>query len=156
MTVLHRLPYSGINFFAYEKVLFALSSGRGVKNRDDQSGTAIVRPQIAPRQRPHPRSIPRQRPYPRQRLSRRPPRRSPSIYLFFSPQVHRLLAGGSAGVIACAATYPLDLVRTRLSTQTTVAVYSGVLGTMRSIVRADGYLGARGRLWHPCGLPLLR
>lgn len=43
MTVLHRLPYSGINFFAYEKLLFALSSGRTLRNRDDQSGTAVVR-----------------------------------------------------------------------------------------------------------------
>lgn len=58
-------------------------------------------------------------------------------------QVHRLLAGGSAGCIACACTYPLDLVRTRLSTQTTVQVYSGVWGTVGRIVRTEGILGAR-------------
>jgi len=44
-------------------------------------------------------------------------------------------------MIACAATYPLDLVRTRLATQTTTARYHGLRHCLSSIAAEDGFLG---------------
>jgi len=44
-------------------------------------------------------------------------------------------------VLACAATYPLDLVRTRLATQTTTLRYAGVLHCLTSIHGAEGARG---------------
>jgi solute carrier family 25 phosphate transporter 23/24/25/41 len=54
---------------------------------------------------------------------------------------HRLLAGAGAGMTACAATYPLDLVRTRLAAQTTQARYHGLLHALRAIHAAEGARG---------------
>ena len=64
---------------------------------------------------------------------------------------HRLLAGGGAGMVSCAMTYPLDLVRTRLSAQTTVKTYDGVGHALRSIYAAEGASGTRRPLRSECG-----
>ncbi|ACO61258.1 mitochondrial carrier family, partial [Micromonas commoda] len=53
----------------------------------------------------------------------------------------RLVAGGSAGMIACACTYPLDLVRTRLAAQTTVRHYDGLLHALFVIGSKEGPRG---------------
>ncbi|XP_057523083.1 uncharacterized protein LOC130802966 isoform X1 [Amaranthus tricolor] len=52
------------------------------------------------------------------------------------------LAGGFlAGVTAATATYPLDLVRTRLAAQTNVIYYKGIGHTLRTICKEEGALG---------------
>ena len=43
VTIVHRLPYSGINFFVYERLMVALSAGRPGRHRDDASATAVAR-----------------------------------------------------------------------------------------------------------------
>ena len=43
VTIVHRLPYSAINFFVYERLMVALSAGRPGRHRDDASATAVVR-----------------------------------------------------------------------------------------------------------------
>lgn len=99
MTVVHRLPYSALNFFAYEKLMAALSHGRPAadRQRDAVSAHAVGA---------------------------------------------RLAAGAGAGAFACAATYPLDLVRTRLAAQTTGEVrYTGLVQALRSIAARDGARG---------------
>ncbi|KAF5205653.1 Mitochondrial substrate carrier family protein b, partial [Thalictrum thalictroides] len=53
----------------------------------------------------------------------------------------RLLAGGLAGVTSASATYPLDLVRTRLAAQTNVIYYRGIAHALRTICRDEGFLG---------------
>ncbi|PIA54565.1 hypothetical protein AQUCO_00900851v1 [Aquilegia coerulea] len=53
----------------------------------------------------------------------------------------RLLAGGLAGVTSASATYPLDLVRTRLAAQTNVMYYRGIAHALRTICRDEGFLG---------------
>ncbi|KAF5179937.1 Mitochondrial carrier protein coac2 [Thalictrum thalictroides] len=52
----------------------------------------------------------------------------------------RLLAGGLAGVTSASATYPLDLVRTRLAAQTNVIYYRGIAHALRTICRDEGFL----------------
>ena len=93
---MHRLPYSALNFMAYEHLMLALSAGRPGRHRDDGSAQAVA---------------------------------------------HRLISGAGAGVVACAATYPLDLVRTRLATQTTQVRYLGVQHCLSSIYAAEGPRG---------------
>ncbi|XP_034704407.1 mitochondrial substrate carrier family protein B-like isoform X2 [Vitis riparia] len=51
------------------------------------------------------------------------------------------VAGGLAGLTAASATYPLDLVRTRLAAQTKVIYYRGIGHTLQTIVREEGIWG---------------
>jgi solute carrier family 25 phosphate transporter 23/24/25/41 len=92
----HRLPYSAINFFVYERLMTTLSAGRPGRHRDDASAAAVG---------------------------------------------HRLLAGAGAGMCACAATYPLDLVRTRLAAQTTSTRYLGLRHALATIHAEEGARG---------------
>ncbi|KAJ9541783.1 hypothetical protein OSB04_028289 [Centaurea solstitialis] len=50
-------------------------------------------------------------------------------------------SGGLAGVTAASVTYPLDLVRTRLSAQTNVNYYRGIWHALRTISREEGIFG---------------
>jgi len=56
----------------------------------------------------------------------------------------RAVAGSAAGAAAAIATFPLDLVKTRLQVQIPGAhevVYRGVLGTLRTTLKQEGYRG---------------
>lgn len=56
--------------------------------------------------------------------------------------LRRLTAGAIAGLAACSASYPLDLVRTRLAAQTTSHYYvGGITTTLRRIVKEEGSRG---------------
>jgi solute carrier family 25 phosphate transporter 23/24/25/41 len=50
-------------------------------------------------------------------------------------------AGALTGMTASSLCYPLDLVRSVLSVQTTQQHYKGIADAMQSIVKADGFLG---------------
>ena len=51
----------------------------------------------------------------------------------------RLVAGGSAGAIACFVTYPLDFIRGRLTTDM-AGRYTSVGGALADVVRNEGFL----------------
>ncbi|CAN1304011.1 Mitochondrial substrate carrier family protein B [Linum perenne] len=53
----------------------------------------------------------------------------------------RFLGGGLAGISAASATYPLDLVRTRLAAQRDTIYYRGIWDSFRTICKEEGYLG---------------
>ncbi|WOL14974.1 mitochondrial substrate carrier family protein B-like isoform X1 [Canna indica] len=53
----------------------------------------------------------------------------------------RLLGGGLAGLTAATMTYPLDLVRTRLSAQTNTMYYRGISHALCTICRDEGIRG---------------
>ncbi|KAL7539317.1 hypothetical protein ACHAWF_006372 [Thalassiosira exigua] len=56
--------------------------------------------------------------------------------------VSRLVAGAVAGTTACVACYPLDLVRTRLTTQLEGReTYRGITDAFSKIVRNEGFIG---------------
>ncbi|CAK7235241.1 mitochondrial thiamine pyrophosphate transporter [Sporothrix bragantina] len=59
------------------------------------------------------------------------------------PHVDSFIAGASAGAAATAATYPLDLLRTRFAAQGSGAdrVYSNLRGAVRDIARDEGLRG---------------
>ncbi|CAN1173919.1 Mitochondrial substrate carrier family protein B [Linum perenne] len=77
VTIAHRLPYSSVNFYAYEHYKELLHKIPGLESRKQSIGGDVF--------------------------------------------VH-FLGGGMAGVTAATATYPLDLVRTRLAAQVRVLV----------------------------------
>jgi len=52
----------------------------------------------------------------------------------------RLVAGAGAGIIAMSATYPLDMVRGRLTIQEGTGMYSGMLHATQMIVREEGLM----------------
>lgn len=54
------------------------------------------------------------------------------------PSLTALIAGAGAGATATAATYPLDLLRTRFAAQGPEKVYSSLLGSIRDIARTEG------------------
>ncbi|PIA54564.1 hypothetical protein AQUCO_00900850v1 [Aquilegia coerulea] len=96
VTIAHRLPYSSVSFYAYERYKHLVQSIPGLEgHRENVTADVCV----------------------------------------------RLLAGGLAGVTAASATYPLDLVRTRLAAQTNVIYYKGIAHAIRTICREEGCFG---------------
>ncbi|KAI3474411.1 hypothetical protein Pfo_029272 [Paulownia fortunei] len=83
VTIAHRLPYSSVNFYAYEQ-----SWGKSTCH----------------------------------------------IFVHF-------VGGGLAGITAASATYPLDLVRTRLAAQRNAIYYQGIRHALHTICRDEGFLG---------------
>lgn len=93
-SVLHRFPFSAINFFVYENVLDSLHNRAQVNNTMEP------------------------------------------------PPFARMVAGASAGCSACVACYPLDLVRTRLTTELPgKEYYKGITDAVTKIVRYEGVRG---------------
>ncbi|KAH8485032.1 hypothetical protein H0E87_026709 [Populus deltoides] len=96
VTIAHRLPYSSVSFYAYERYKSFLQPVLGVENHR-VNGTADL-------------------------------------------AVH-FIGGGMAGITAASATYPLDLVRTRISAQRNTMYYRGIWHAFHTICREEGFLG---------------
>ncbi|PON59927.1 Mitochondrial carrier protein [Parasponia andersonii] len=93
VTIAHRLPYSSVNFYAYERYKNFLHSVIG-----ENKGA------------------------------------STDLFVHF-------FGGGMAGITAASATYPLDLVRTRLAAQRNVIYYRGIWHAFHTICREEGFWG---------------
>ncbi|KAI8464682.1 MAG: mitochondrial substrate carrier family protein B [Monoraphidium minutum] len=102
VTIIHRIPYSSINFYTYEATSRRLAAAL-------PPGSDVTR---------------------------------------------RMVAGGAAGLVACTAAYPLDLVRTRLAAQTGAGArhYRGIASTLRRIAAEEGGAG----LYRGLGATLLQ
>ncbi|GAB2288551.1 hypothetical protein Dimus_022881 [Dionaea muscipula] len=96
VTVAHRIPYSSVSFYSYERYKNLLLSFPGLESNSDYIGA----------------------------------------HLFI-----RVIGGFMAGITAATATYPLDLVRTRLAAQTNVIYYRGIWHTLHTIGREEGIFG---------------
>ncbi|GLT43804.1 hypothetical protein SLA2020_177350 [Shorea laevis] len=96
VTIAHRLPYSSVNFYAYDhyKKLLHMIPGMESHGKNMSADIGI-----------------------------------------------RFVSGGLAGITAASATYPLDLVRTRLAAQTNVIYYRGIWHALQAICREEGMLG---------------
>lgn len=96
VTIAHRLPYSAVSFYSYERYKNLLQQVPGLEShRENISAHLLV----------------------------------------------RLVGGFMAGVTAATATYPLDLVRTRLAAQTNVIYYRGIWHTLHAISKDEGLFG---------------
>ncbi|KAL3893659.1 MAG: hypothetical protein SGARI_008019, partial [Bacillariaceae sp.] len=144
-SVLHRFPYSAINFFVYENTLDALSGMRAdhqepeaetvgnlqrrmtaVLHRDEHGNEKMVMTPVT--------------------TTTTTTKRSNSGNNSSGPEEtlawHKFLAGAVAGSIAVSACYPLDLVRTRLTTQLEGQEhYRGIGDAFRKIYASEGLLG---------------
>ncbi|KAI3742206.1 hypothetical protein L1987_59886 [Smallanthus sonchifolius] len=96
VTIAHRLPYTAVNFYAYEQYKKLLKSIPSIGNN---SGTAAA-----------------------------------DACLHF-------VGGGMSGITAATATYPLDLIRTRLAAQRSTIYYNGIWHAFRTICRDEGVFG---------------
>lgn len=99
-SVLHRFPFSAINFYVYEAML-DITSGRNRDLVDSSKGA----------------------------------KNQPTTFA-------RLISGGVAGSSACICCYPLDLIRTRLTTEFPgMEQYKGITDAFVKIIRNEGVLG---------------
>ncbi|XVF23980.1 hypothetical protein REPUB_Repub13aG0086700 [Reevesia pubescens] len=96
VTIAHRLPYSSLNFYAYERYKELLYMVPALETRGENMSADLC--------------------------------------------IH-FVGGGLAGITAASATYPLDLVRTRLAAQTKVIYYRGICHTLQTICKEEGILG---------------
>ncbi|KAI4324446.1 hypothetical protein MLD38_029937 [Melastoma candidum] len=95
VTIAHRLPYSSVNFYAYERYKSFLQSVIGDDYKRNAGAALCV----------------------------------------------QFVGGGLAGITAASATYPLDLVRTRLAAQRSSNYYRGIWHAFHTICREEGFLG---------------
>lgn len=128
-SVLHRFPYSAVNFYVYENTLDALSGMKNRKQEGNETQTQLVR-----------------------RVSRmvvtEGSKNNGSSTLSSrskaedTPASHKFLAGATAGICGCLSCYPLDLVRTRLTTQLEGHEnYRGMFDAFRKIYKSEGFVG---------------
>jgi len=104
-SVIHRFPFSAINFFVYENMLdittarFAARKNHGINsNRNHESSDP--------------------------------------------PPIARMISGATAGMTACIACYPLDLIRTRLTTEFPGQEhYKGISDAFTKILQTEGLSG---------------
>mmetsp|Transcript_5170 Transcript_5170/g.12350 ORF Transcript_5170/g.12350 Transcript_5170/m.12350 type:complete len:345 (+) Transcript_5170:73-1107(+) len=117
-SVLHRFPYSAINFFVYENSLDILT-GIGGKHEEKTETVGKLARRISIRRKPL-------KPIP-------PPQTKP---------LHKFIAGALAGTAAVVGCYPLDLVRTRLTTDLEGREhYRGIRDAFRKILAEEGVMG---------------
>lgn len=147
-SVLHRFPYSAINFYVYEKSLDALSGKSVPREEATETKCQLVRrvtkivleldddfddeeeDDHAHLKRYQTRSSSNDRPVKGRDRSDD------------TPASLKFIAGALAGTSACVACYPLDLVRTRLTTEFEGHErYRGIYDAFRKINRAEGPMG---------------
>lgn len=102
-SVLHRFPFSAINFYCYENMLDMLSGIQRI--HEDEDGSRKIK------------------------------KGAPSKFA-------RFIAGATAGCTACICCYPLDLIRTRLTTELPGREhYKGITDAFEKIIKSEGLLG---------------
>lgn len=157
-SVLHRFPYSAINFYVYENALDILSQQQRVREQEAETQRQLVRrmthilhqedddengdhdAELNSSNNNHGAVSYLQRTVHKMntRSSAATQRRS----FEDTPALHKFTAGAVAGTIACTACYPLDLVRTRLTTELEGAEhYRGIVDAFRKIYATEGLRG---------------
>ncbi|KAG7346243.1 mitochondrial carrier protein [Nitzschia inconspicua] len=139
-SVLHRFPYSAINFFVYENTLDILTGMKVDHNEKVETVGNLARRITA-------RIIPKDgeggaEEYYEQHRQQQQQQHQPSYSEDNTSASHKFLAGAVAGSVAVSACYPLDLVRTRLTTQLEGHEhYRGIRDAFRKIYQTEGLLG---------------
>lgn len=130
-SVLHRFPYSAINFAVYEHTLDVLTERR--KEAEFHETTAQLVRRMTKMVMP---------------TNTQEDDETASSSSSYNPSdhttkpLHKFMAGAVAGTSACLGCYPLDLVRTRLTTQLEGREhYKGIRDAFAKVYQADGFLG---------------
>ena len=151
-SVLHRFPYSAINFYVYENALDFLS-GSTNRQRDEPTETQrqLVR-RMSKIVMHHEerieddeaeggyRIVTTRTTVPKKTTSSAS--NSTNNWKDETPAWQKFVAGAMAGTAACCACYPLDLVRTRLTTELEGHEhYRGISDAFKKIMQSEGFLG---------------
>lgn len=128
-SVLHRFPYSAINFYVYERMLTLLHDGSTIQQEDDTTETTQ---QIARRL-----TLLHEEEEEEEALSKHRAHKQED-----TTAKTKFLAGATAGSVAVVCCYPLDLVRTRLTTELEGREhYRGMVDAFRKIYSSEGFSG---------------
>jgi len=123
-SVIHRFPYSAINFYCYENSLDLLvkaTAARTHRQYHQDCNTSTCN-NIS--------------------LSTSTANKSSTFVNNQASPILRFVAGSISGTAACMACYPLDLVRTRLTTELPGHEhYKGIVDAFAKIVQTEGLLG---------------
>ncbi|CAJ1966778.1 unnamed protein product [Cylindrotheca closterium] len=125
-SVLHRFPYSAINFYVYENTLDILTGIGGKHEEVDETVAHLARRMSISTQ------------------VKRPSKTSTSSQSQTNQTkpIHKFIAGAVAGTAAVVGCYPLDLVRTRLTTELEGREhYKGIRDAFRKILAEEGIMG---------------
>jgi solute carrier family 25 (mitochondrial phosphate transporter), member 23/24/25/41 len=145
-SVLHRFPYSAINFFVYENTLDVLT-GMRVDHKEKIETAGHLARRVSARILRNDENVSaderaRQQQHEYQQLMQEQQQQSSSSSDDNTLASHKFLAGAMAGSVAVSACYPLDLVRTRLTTQLEGHEhYRGIGDAFRKIYQTEGLLG---------------
>jgi solute carrier family 25 phosphate transporter 23/24/25/41 len=127
-SVLHRFPYSAINFYIYENTLDTLNGMRTSHQEKIETYGHLSR-------RVTMRMTEEELPQPQ-------PTKSTRASADDTLAIHKFIAGAVAGSVACIGCYPLDLVRTRLTTELEgLEHYRGMSDAFSKIAKEEGLLG---------------
>jgi solute carrier family 25 phosphate transporter 23/24/25/41 len=134
-SVLHRFPYSAINFFVYENILDELTGMRADHKEQTETVTTLTRRMthqiVGSKEETNINNHNSVKIQKQKSLSSEDTLAS-----------HKFLAGAMAGICAVSACYPLDLVKTRLTTQFEGReYYSGIRDAFRKIYKHEGFMG---------------
>lgn len=151
-SVLHRFPYSAINFFVYEHTLDILSGrDQSMKEAESQTQAQLVRrlSKITMQEQSDVEERERRIEEERRKRENNAAQQTPATFTpDETPALHKFISGALAGTCACLACYPLDLVRTRLTTELEgFEHYRGITDCFRKIYRAEGLRGFYAGVW---------
>lgn len=147
-SVLHRFPYSALNFYVYENTLDVLTGMRDRHEEESETAGNLARRMThsvietnekAGRlaRRVTYRMLPENR-NEEEELRRKPVKNSADDTL----ALHKFMAGAAAGSVAVIGCYPLDLVRTRLTTEFEGHEhYRGMTDAFKRIAKEEGFMG---------------
>lgn len=122
-SVIHRFPYSAINFYCYETSLGFLVSHYQIPNHRPSSKTSSTTT-------------------PNTTTNSSTTNTTTSTTNHNATPILRFIAGSISGTLACVACYPLDLVRTRLTTQLPgKEQYRGIIDAFTKIYYKEGLRG---------------
>ena len=139
-SVLHRFPYSAINFFVYENSLDALT-GMRTDDKEKNETVANIARRMSHRIVHEDENNEGASSYSNSNNGAELQKRK-SLSTEDTLASHKFLAGAIAGTIAVTACYPLDLVRTRLTTQFEGHEhYRGIRDAFQQIYRQEGVMG---------------
>ncbi|KAL3945289.1 MAG: hypothetical protein SGBAC_000637 [Bacillariaceae sp.] len=124
-SVLHRFPYSAINFYVYENSLDVLTGiGGNHEEMNETVGSLARRMTIA------------------SGAAAKSQNNTQTYTQTQTKPIHKFIAGAIAGTAAVVGCYPLDLVRTRLTTELEGREhYRGIRDAFKKILAEEGVLG---------------
>jgi solute carrier family 25 phosphate transporter 23/24/25/41 len=125
-SVLHRFPYSAINFFVYENSLDIITGIHRSREEETETAGNLARRMTHTLSKVKARESDR----------RRPSSTGDTL------AIHKFIAGAVAGTAAVVGCYPLDLIRTRLTTELEGREhYRGIGDAFKKIYAEEGFLG---------------